>query len=270
MTPRPQPHITCICPTYKRAELLQNAIACFVLQDYPHRNLIILDDAHQHRPQTGDKWSLHVQNLRYPTLSEKFNALGDMARDYRPDIIAVWEDDDIYLPHHLTDIAASWVGGKQYFAPANAWSTYDCPRGEVQLESAVGRFHASWAYTRELWDELQGYPATDRLDFDMQMRGRAQAAAGGVNHYNKAEASYVYRWGNSHYHGSAQGEDGFRRLWDQLKQRPVPQVDTTGPKLDQWARQILKFLGMPAGLCDQCSTRLEQWEVEVCEACHTV
>ena len=269
---QPQPHITCICPTYKRADLLQNAIACFVMQDYPHRNLIILDDAQQHRPQIGDRWSLYVENLRYPTLSEKFNAMGNIARKHRPDIIAVWEDDDIYLPHHLSDIASRWVpGGKQFIAPSYAWGTYGCKRGEVKLESAVGRFHGSWAYTLELWDAMQGYPMTNRLDFDMQMARQARdlSDTGGAVHTENQSPGYVYRWGNHHYHGSAQGEDGFRQLWDQLGQKQAQPIESTGPKLDEWTRQVMEFLRVPVGLCNQCSIRLQDWEAGVCETCGT-
>ena len=39
------PAVSCICPTYGRPELLEEAIYCFLLQDYPGpKELIVLND----------------------------------------------------------------------------------------------------------------------------------------------------------------------------------------------------------------------------------
>ena len=43
--------LTCVCPTYRRPRLLANAIACFVAQTYPNRELIVLDDAGELEPR---------------------------------------------------------------------------------------------------------------------------------------------------------------------------------------------------------------------------
>jgi glycosyltransferase involved in cell wall biosynthesis len=50
--------ISCLMPTYGRPTLVQNAIACFLAQDYPagKRRLLILDDAGQIAPQGGAGW----------------------------------------------------------------------------------------------------------------------------------------------------------------------------------------------------------------------
>lgn len=51
-----KPLVTCVCPTYKRPQLLQNALACFLAQEYERKHLVILDDAGQFCEQSGDDW----------------------------------------------------------------------------------------------------------------------------------------------------------------------------------------------------------------------
>lgn len=275
MTTR-EPHIVALCPTYKRPDHLRNAIACFESQDYGNATLLIVDDANQHtatqhHTRPGLRWEVVPLSARLPTLTAKFNAMAAMAAP--ADILAIWEDDDVYLPHHLRGLADAWAGpgAVQYFAPAGVLSTYRQPMGGTQGEGATGRFHAAWAYTRPLWDTLGGYPDTARLDFDQQMGKAARQAAGGATHYEDPQApSYVYRWGNGVYHGSQAGEGGFGALWDELGRRPAPHRGTPAPKMDEETRLIYRRHGHGAALlCSVggCGVVLEPWEGDVCEGC---
>ncbi|MEO8487531.1 MAG: glycosyltransferase [Betaproteobacteria bacterium] len=251
------PLIACLCPTYKRPELLRNSIACFVAQTYPNRVLVILDDAGQHAAQDcpAERWRLMSQSDRYPNLPAKLNALAAMVPE--ADILAVWEDDDIYLPHHLAAIAeaASGCDEAAFFAPDRVLSTYRMPRGRTQEENAMGRFHASWAYTRRLWDSLGGYEAGDRLDFDQRMGARCRASAG-FTCYDQTDAirrfgpSYAYRWGSGPYNGSQAGEEGYASLWRQLDEVPSGPVESTGPRMDEETRLIHALHGWGAP-CDR-------------------
>lgn len=273
----PEPLIACLCPTYKRPDHLRNSIACFEAQDYGNATLLIVDDANQHtatqhtHTRDGWRWELIPLPDRFPTLTAKFNAMAAMAP--AADILAIWEDDDVYLPHHLRGLAAAWdgPGAVQYFAPERVLSTYRQPMGGTQDEGATGRFHASWAYTRPLWDELGGYPDTTRLDFDQQMGKAGRRAAGGAVNYEDPHApSYVYRWGNGVYHGSQAGEAGFVALWDELGRRDAPHQGTTGPRMDEETRLIYRRHGHAAALlctAEGCDVVLEEWEGDVCEGC---
>ena len=96
-----QPFVSCLCPTYHRPKLLANAVACFLAQDYPaeRRELIIVDDAQEFAPQIGQGWQLVSLSRRFQSLPEKYNALAGLAEG---EVFVVWEDDDIYLPHHIS------------------------------------------------------------------------------------------------------------------------------------------------------------------------
>ncbi|CAG0993419.1 hypothetical protein BURK1_02394 [Burkholderiales bacterium] len=246
----PRPLIACLCPTYKRPEHLRNAIACFVAQTHPHKLLLILDDAGQHAAQDrpAEGWRLLSRPHRYANLPAKLNALAACAPE--ADILAIWEDDDIYLPHHLAAIAEAAGSGsaEAFFAPTRVLSTYGLPRGRTQVESAAGRFHASWAYTRSLFESLRGYDEDDGLGFDQRMGARCAERAA-VVHPDLAPVahrhgpSYVYRWGRGPYNGSQTGDEGYANLWRELGEMPFERVEATGARMDDETRRIYTLHG---------------------------
>ena len=70
------PFVSCLCPTYRRPQMMANTIPCFITQDYPadRRELIILDDACELQNETGDGDrkstrlnSSHSQQSRMPS-----------------------------------------------------------------------------------------------------------------------------------------------------------------------------------------------------------
>ncbi len=267
------PLIACLCPTYKRPKLLRNSIACFVAQTYPNKALVILDDAGQHaaRDCPAQRWRIVSQLDRYPNLPAKFNALAAMAPE--ADILVMWEDDDIYLPHHLAAIAEAAACAEEaaFFAPNRVLITHNLPRGCTREEGAAGGFHASWAYTRRLWDLLGGYEYGNRLDFDQHMGGRCREAVG-IIHYDdtgivrRFGPSYVYRWGNGVYHGSQAGGEGYASLWRSLGELPFERVERTGPLMDAATGLIYALHGW-VKRCAKCGLELAESENEVCEAC---
>lgn len=233
--------IACLCPTYKRPLQLANVAECFLRQDYPEsqRRLFILDDASQHVfnfefPSIRVK---HAEN-RIPNLPLKFNLIAEWAGfEWQPDVMVVWEDDDVFLPWHLSSIAKAVEEGGEYLVSEEVWSTYNEPEGSIHLEGAAGRFHSSWAFTSELFHRVGGYPETSRLDFDQQMRNRlSQGAKSGLSFYSGPSGSlppsYVYRWGNGVYHGSQAGEEGFADLWSHLETLPDPFQGPIQPRFD--------------------------------------
>src|SRR5690349_5419636 len=267
-----EPLIACLCPTYKRPELLRNAIACFNAQQYPNRVLVIFDDADQHVAHdcAAEKWRLVTQGDRFPNLPTKLNALAAMVPE--AEILAIWEDDDIYLPHHLAAIAEAAAASEAlaFFAPTWVLSTYDLPFGETRRESAAGRFHASWAYTRALWEHLGGYEPGDDLDFDQQMGARCRAVAPIVHYDETATArpfgpTYVYRWGNGVYHGSQAGAQGYRELWNALGNQPAERIASTGPVMDEQTRTIYAAHGWKERKPSVCLAMIVRNEASIIE-----
>jgi len=193
------PFVSCLCPTYRRPKLLENSIACFLAQDYPadRRELIVLDDAAELQNQTGDGWQIISIPRRFRSLPEKFNALAGLARG---DILVVWEDDDIYLPHHISTHVRA-MDGHLWSKPSKVLSDYT---GEVQEEDATGRFHASLAFTRLALEKVCGWPLTLRGDFDQQLIARLNELGLPGNPCTIANPTYIFRWGSTGaYHGQA-------------------------------------------------------------------
>ena len=256
-----EPRLACLCPTYKRPNCVANVAACFLRQTYPVdlRRLFVLDDAGQYRGETkltalgthkyAGRIRVESYDSRYPTLPAKFDRLVELAKaepdGWQPDAFVVWEDDDVFLPWHLQSIADAILAGGQYLTSHTVHSTYEQPMGDTILEGADGRFHSSWAFTANLLNRVGGYPHTDRLDFDQQLGTALSSQGGGPHLYSYPQGpppSYVYRWGNGIYHGSQQGEQGFRNLWSNLDQLPAPYVGTLEPNMDRETTLLYRVL----------------------------
>lgn len=237
--------IAALCPTYKRPDMLANAAALFHDQQVDaETRLFVLDDVAQHHAgaHVGPWLQVEQTYTRYHNLPAKFNRLARLAHEWGADVLVVWEDDDIYLPHHLADIKEAVEGGARYVAHQRVWSTYGQPFGHAQLEPASTRFHASWAFTLDLLHEVGGWPCTSRLDFDQQFGGLLRTAAGSeAVVLDKENPGYVYRWGNGIYHGSQFGEGNW---YDRVGDMPLSDkwVGYIKPKLDDQTMKLLEGL----------------------------
>lgn len=238
--------LACLCPTYKRPEMLANALACFLGQTYDRSlcRLFILDDAGQHVDANCYRWEMHTQSERLPDLPTKFNALAKLADEWKPDGYVVWEDDDVFFPWHLEQIAAGFQAGVRYWRTPTVFSDYGQSVGWYNEEGAAGRFHGSWAYRKDLWDELDGYTLTTRLEFDQIMGGRCRSAdpqepALPATYF----PGYCYRWGKGGWNGSQSGEGGFAAFWDSLGKLPAPHVPKLVAHYDHQTTLLMDNIG---------------------------
>jgi len=202
--------IAAVCCTYLRPKSLGQLIHCFLQQDYPDRELVILDDAGQYDNQQGDRWRLVSVARRFATLGEKRNAAAALAAD---DVaaLAVWDDDDLYLPWALR---ASVIALQQAGWSRPSLVLHPQADGSLGQHLTGGLFHGGWAYRRATFSQVGGYPAMNN--------GEDQALARRLQQANVTEADpcrlgfppfYVYRWGTEHgWHISGLGRDGYRRL----------------------------------------------------------
>lgn len=225
-----RPFVSCLCPTYRRPRLLENSIACFLAQDYPadRRELIVLDDAGELENQTGDGWQIISIPRRFRSLPEKFNALAGLARG---EILMVWEDDDIYLTHHIRSQVAA-MDGNSWSKPSTVLSLYT---GEVREEEATGRFHASLAVSRTAFEQCGGWPLTLRGDFDQQLIARLNSIGKPGDPCMTNKPGYVFRWGSTGaYHGQAMMRGPDDETWyDNPPSTSVVQHGSTlMPKMD--------------------------------------
>jgi hypothetical protein len=238
------PMVSCLCPTYRRPDLLANSLACFLMQDYPAnaRELIILDDAAEFRAQSGNGWELVSVNRRFRSLPEKYNALAGLARGK---ILVVWEDDDIYLPWHISGHVAALSTSRQFSKPSSILCHLN---GQLQRFSASGRFHGSISFTRSALCDIRGWPLTLRGDFDQTFMGQLGKLGPVADPLSNKGPSYIFRGEcTENYHGQslmtgADDEDWYARA-EQF-------ASTSGarelvPRLDANTRHCCEELGVP-------------------------
>jgi glycosyltransferase involved in cell wall biosynthesis len=95
-----QPLVSCIMPTYNRRRFVPHAIEYFLRQDYPNKELIVVDDGSDpvRDLMPDDSRIRYIQLDKKRTLGAKLNLACDTAQG---DIIAHWDDDDWYAPRRL-------------------------------------------------------------------------------------------------------------------------------------------------------------------------
>jgi hypothetical protein len=198
------PAVSCICPTYARPELLEEAIQCFLMQDYPGpKELIVLNDFDR-QLLVFDHPEVSVVNLprRFRTLGEKMNAAVALTTH---DLIFVWDDDDIYLPHRLTFSVERFDARKAFFKPARAWMWND---GRLSGPE-TNLFNSQACWSRELFERARSYaPIGPMQDAEMEKRFE-EVAPGSTSTYDISpeDIYYIYRWDTGTYHASWFGQD---------------------------------------------------------------
>lgn len=263
-----QPFIACLCCTYKRPAALANSVACFLEQDYPEdrKSLFIYDDACQYN-ESRFKFNIHMisEADRCPNLSIKHNKLAKFAamQQGQPvaDIYAVWDDDDVYLPWHLSSIAAAYERGGEFLIPSRAHTTYNCGQtGRTVYEPTEGeneravRWHSSWAFTRELFERVGGYPPPryvgeyDYHETDMGVRMLREGRKEYTDRHREVcgvvsdEPSYVCRVFNDVYNLTQTGGRTYQENWDRIGRLPAPFVGDLVPRFDDWTKRLYKNL----------------------------
>jgi hypothetical protein len=199
------PAVSAICLTYGRVAILEEAIQSFLLQDYqgPKELLVLNDLASQ--TLRFDHPDVRVINLplRFRTVGEKMNAAAALCSH---DLLFVWDDDDIYLPHRISLSVQRLAETKGFFTPRLAWHWSD-----GQIEALAGNtFHSGSCFRRELFDAVQGYAAMGN-GYDQEIESRFEEARPGSTAavpLDPAQVYYLYRWGGTgSYHMSAFGHD---------------------------------------------------------------
>jgi len=200
-------------------------------QDYPEadRHLIILDDGGSFESQNGPGWSLFSEPRRYPTVGAKFAAVADLAIASGADALALFEDDDLYFPWHLS-AAAEVLKVADVSAPSVVLAD---DGGRVKYSDAIGRHHGAWAFRREIYEAAGGYAAEINEGFDSQLLRKMQAAGAITGDPVKVSPiSYLYRWFSAGYsNGSAAGPSIYEAMArshkpERVRGRVVPALDS--------------------------------------------
>ena len=201
-----QPAVSCICLTYGRPEVLEEAIFSFLLQDYIGRKELIVLNDYVEQTLLLDHPEVQMINCpkRFRTVGEKMNAAVALASH---DLLFVWDDDDIYLPHRLRFSIEQFNPEKGFFKPDKAW------RWKHRQLGGPGKnlFHVGSCWSRRLFDGVRGYPA-EGTGYDLVFEARlAKTFPGSTQTHDirPEDIYYIYRWlGTGSYHMSQFG--GYR------------------------------------------------------------
>jgi len=197
-----KPAVSCYCSTYGRpTRLLESSIQCFLNQDYDGpKELVILNDFNQ-QELVFDHPEVRIINHpeRIKPLGRKFN---ENIKLCKYDILACWEDDDIFLPNRLSYSIANMRNG--IFHTHHAFFE----QAEKSFIKSQNIFHSTHVFTRELFNQVGGYPEIDQCSVDISIMDRFRQAVGNYTQDINDTKDYVYCyvWGGAQsYHGSGWG-----------------------------------------------------------------
>lgn len=198
------PPVSCMCLTYGRPHLLEEAIESFLRQDYPgQKELIVLNDL-DWQTLRFEHPEVRVINVpaRFRTIGEKRNACAALASH---DLLFVWDDDDIYLPHRLSYSVRMFDSEKRFFKPHAAFAL----NNGVLKGPDRNLFHSGSCWSRSLFNQVRGY-AHMNSGQDLEIELLFEKAIGKGKNYNikPEDIYYIYRWaGTGSFHLSAYGKD---------------------------------------------------------------
>lgn len=167
-TPQPAtdwPLVSCIMPTYNRRRFVSQSLEYFLHQDYPNRELIIIDDGTD-AVEDLTRGLCGVRYLRLPSRTS-IGAKRNLACHHaQGQIIAHWDDDDWYSPDRLRYQVmpilagqADMTGLKNVFVlqlPAgDFWTT----KPQLHKKMFVGDVHGgTLVYRKDLLEHGLRYP----------------------------------------------------------------------------------------------------------------
>jgi hypothetical protein len=114
------PKVSCLCPTRGRFDTLRESLAFFLLQDYSNKEMIVFNN-HPEPMAIHPKLIKHnIKVINAGDYSGKSmqkiysDALQYVSHD--SEYIAIWDDDDMYFPWHLSDNMNKLISSKEKLA----------------------------------------------------------------------------------------------------------------------------------------------------------
>lgn len=195
------PKVSCICPTFGRAYLLEEAIESFHRQDYPgEKELIICNDLpDQHL--IYEHPDVKVINLpeRCPTLGDKKNISNSYGTG---ELLLTWEDDDIHLPGRISRMVNAIQNSDVKFVFEGPY--YILYGGKILKER--GRTQGTHIISKELFDASPKYPIMNSGQ-DTEFNNLLRRQLGVELPVCKDEPQFLYRFSTGRVHISQFGRD---------------------------------------------------------------
>ena len=197
------PLISCKMITYGRVEFLEESLHSFLIQDYPGEKELVIVNDYPLQKLVFDHPEVKIYNL-----DETFNTIGEK-ENYAiercsGELIAVWDDDDVALSNHLSNIAKFWRPDANILHWENG-VFYN----EPSITNIMGLGNSGIVYSKKAWEAIGKSPIQNAggdmtLVVALQNLGRQGVVL--ASPPNK-ECSWFYMWGGRGYHQSGQGTD---------------------------------------------------------------
>lgn len=180
--------ISCICPTYARVDTLEELIYSFINQEYEGESELIIVNDYPLQYLVFDHPKVKIFNIASPfkTIGEKINFCIEQTSF---DIIATFDDDDIALPNHLTNISKYMKEGSPilHWAKGVYWN-------EPEITDITWIGNSGMVYWKEAWEAVKRIPL-ENAGYDTTFVSKLQS----LNTPTFAspeddEVSWFYRW----------------------------------------------------------------------------
>ena len=194
------PKVSCICVTYGRTTLLDEAVQSFLSQDYTGwKEMVIVNDYDKLELACG------VPGVRVINIKERFGSLGEK-RNYansmaEGEVLFVWDDDDISLPNRIS-YTLQQMKHKYYYRPNQVWRI----DGKLLPDPSNQSVYAAMSYTKDAFKAVGGYRKISygedvALDNAFHAGNSAWMDTEDIIRQN---CFYIYRWtGPGRHHISA-------------------------------------------------------------------
>lgn len=195
------PFLSAICLQYCDVPQLEDALGCFLAQDYAGEHEIVVLNSFNRQKLHYDHPNVHIVNLetRPDSLSECRNLAIEHARGTH---IVVWDSDDSFTPWYLSTIANHFGDGQW------AWLDKQFYLVGWKIKNIVPGSMNSLIFTKEAWRKVGGYHVGMNVGEDRQFVGKITTQTPGKRVVLKPEEiGFLYSWGEGNYHISGQGDD---------------------------------------------------------------
>lgn len=202
-----RPLASAVCCTFARPRQLEEAIECFLRQDYEPKEMVILNDHPDHELVLDRKYpGVRIVNAakRFKSLGEKRNAAMALASG---EYLFIWDDDDLSLPWRMKN-SIDWL---------EQFPEYEGVRGTTSLFSTnntdytfFGGVYGQGCFRRAFFDRVK-YEEGVSCGEDWRFEEQAMMFL-----VDPAPFYWmVCRWGLGIYHISGIGEYDHERNWEQ-------------------------------------------------------
>jgi len=194
------PFLSCKMITYGRVEFLEESLHSFLIQDYPEKELVIVND-YPLQKLVFDHPQVRIYNLdeTFKTIGDKENFATELCKG---DIICQWDDDDVAMPWHLNNVAKYFTDDVNilHWNPGVFYNN-----NTISDITWIG--NSGIVFRKSAWKAIGGHPV-ENAGYDMTFVERLHKNGGILFAAPpKNEASWFYMWGGRGYHMSGLGTD---------------------------------------------------------------